>query len=76
MPIFPLDPCNGLIGVDRRPGQPATGQSDQPLRNALLGTVQAGQEQARVAFDRVGRHGTFGQLQCCGRIHHLGWDFQ
>ena len=46
---LPLDPGDGLVGVDRRPGRRADAQVPQPLGDLPLGPVQAGQEDAAAA---------------------------
>ena len=49
---------------------------DQPLGDALFGTIEPGQKQARAIPDRVGDHRPLGPLQRDRRIHHLGCDLQ
>ena len=48
-----LDPGQGLLHVDRRPGQGASDQCAQPFGHAALGDVKPAQENARLAADRV-----------------------
>ena len=54
MPVFALDPGQGLVEVDLRPGRRARGPLDQPLGDDPLGRVQALEEDAGLAPDRVG----------------------
>ena len=50
------DPVQRLVGVDRRPGRRPVRQPAQPLGDAALGPVQAGEEHAGAPVHLVGDH--------------------
>ena len=51
---FLLDPGDGLVGVDLRPGRRAAAQGEKPVRDAPFGEMKAAQEDAVGPVDRVG----------------------
>jgi transposase len=57
-------------------GQGLLLQPPQPLGDALLGTVQPGQEHAGAALNRVGHHRTLGEFQRQGCVDHFGRDLE
>jgi len=57
-----LDPWNGLVDIDRRPGRRAAYQGAQPIGDAAFGEIQAPQEHAGLFFDRVRHHIAAGEL--------------
>ena len=61
-----LDPRDGLVRIDRRPGKLAAGNSDQPIGDGLLGAIEAGEKHAVGLADPVGDHGAFGPLEIEG----------
>ena len=66
-----LDPGDGLLGVDRRPGRRADGEAPQPLGDVPLGPVEAGQEDAALPLQRVGDHVAGLELQAEGGLDQL-----
>jgi|BarGraIncu00222A_1022003.scaffolds.fasta_scaffold21857_2 hypothetical protein len=61
-----LNPGDGLCGVDRRPRRRALSQGQQPLGDASFGEIEAAQENAGLAADRIGDDLVMGKfvLQC------------
>ena len=64
-----LDPGQGLLHVDRRPGQGASDQGAQPFGHAALGDVKPAQENACLAADRVADNLGPGELVIERRPH-------
>ena len=69
------DPGDRLFRIHPRPGQLAGPKLQQPLRDAALRPVQAGQEDARLVADRVGNDRTVSQFEVEGRPDQLLGDF-
>ena len=71
-----LDPGDGLLTVDRRPGRRAPPQLAQPFGDAALGTMQAGEENAVAVIDRVRDDLPLRNLQLQSLLDGLGGHLQ
>jgi hypothetical protein len=70
-PVLALHPGDGALHVDLGPGRRPKGEGPQPLRDGLLGPVQARQEHAGRALQRVRHHVTCLELQLERRLDQL-----
>ena len=66
-----LDPGQGLVRIDPRPGKLAVTEPDQSVSDAALGPIEARQKHARRFTDPIGDHGALGELQIEGRADQL-----
>jgi hypothetical protein len=66
-----LDPGQRLLGVDMGPGQGSVGQAEDAFGDDLLGTVQSGQEHARIIAHPIGDNAALGDLQVEGSLDKL-----
>ena len=67
-----LDPRDGLVGIDRRPGRASDGQRLELLGNLPLGPVEAGEEDAAAAIEIIGDDRAILKLQAERRLDELG----
>ena len=58
-----LDPRQRLVRIDRRPGQLAVQQAQEPLGDHPLGPIQPGEKDARRLADAVGNDRTLRQFE-------------
>jgi hypothetical protein len=71
-----LHPGHGLVDVDRGPRRRACASRQQPLGDAALGPVQAGQEHAGPPVHLVGHDVPARQLERERLVHDLGRDLE
>src|SRR5271166_2434938 len=71
-----LDPRDGFIDINGRPGQLSGGERLELLGDFALGSVKCSKEDAAAAFEIVGNDGTILELktQCC--LDQFGWYFE
>ena len=71
-----LDPGNGLVGVDRRPGRGALSQREEPVGDAPFGEIEAAQKNAGFRADRIGDDLIMGELMIQRRSYDRLVDFE
>src|SRR6266516_651999 len=71
-----LDPGDRLVRINPGPGQLAGPKLQQPLGDAPLRPVQAGQENAGLIADRIGNHRAVSQFEVKGRADQLLRDLE
>ena len=71
-----LDPRNGLVGIDRRPGWSSDCQRVELFGNLPLSPVEPGEEDALAALEVVGNYGTTFELETQRSFDELGRHFE
>src|SRR6266446_921444 len=66
-----LHPGDGLVGIDRRPWRTSDCERLEPFGDLPLGPVEAGEEDATVAFQVIGDYGATLELEAECRVDEL-----
>jgi hypothetical protein len=72
----PLDPRDGLAGIDRRPRRSSDSQCLEPFGNLPFGPVEPGKEDAPAALEVISDYGATFELEAKCRFDKLRRHFE